>query len=418
MENTYLPGADPRVIRLELGRVEELLHRLGDPHLGLNYLHVAGTNGKGSVSALMSAMLTAAGYRVGLFTSPALSRFNERIQLCTQPIPDQELEPLLRQVNHLCDGMEDTPTEFERATALALCWFRQKGCDLVILEVGLGGGGDATNVIPAPEVSVLVSMGLDHTRILGPTLHDIAQAKAGILKPGTRAVSYGNEQEAEGVFSSRCQALGIPYVVMDRGRVSHLSCSLEGCSFQLAPYGRVSIPLVGSYQPYNALLAVTAMEALREQGWAVSDEAMVEGLKQVVWPGRFELLRREPLFFLDGSHNPQGLAATVDSIRLVLGDKKPVILMGVMADKDVPAMLRLLLPVAQEFVTVTPHNPRAMPGEELAQMIRRAGGKATASPTIPQGVETAVGIAGPQGAVCALGTLYFSGDVRDAVAVL
>jgi dihydrofolate synthase/folylpolyglutamate synthase len=261
-------------------------------------------------------------------------------------------------------------------------------------------------------------MGLDHTRILGPTLHDIAQAKAGILKPGTRAVSYGNEREAEEVFSSRCQALGIPYVVMNRGRVSHLSCSLEGCSFQLAPYGRVSIPLVGSYQPYNALLAVTAMEALREQGWAVSDEAIVEGLKRVVWPGRFELLRREPLFFLDGSHNPQGLAATVDSIRLVLGDKKPVILMGVMADKDVPAMLRLLLPVAQEFVTVTPHNPRAMPGEELAQMIRRAGGKATASSTIPQGVQTALGLAGPQGAVCALGTLYFSGDVRDAMAGL
>jgi dihydrofolate synthase/folylpolyglutamate synthase len=367
------------------------------------------------VSACISSILKEAGYRVGLFTSPALEQFSERIQINGVPIPGEDLERLNGMIQAQAQQMNDPPTEFERATALALCWFAERGCDIAVMEVGLGGREDATNVIPTPEVAVLVSMGLDHTRLLGNTLTDIAQVKAGILKPGGAAVSYGNEPEAENVFCSVSEALSVDYQVMDQSRISQVITGLEGCHFQLAPYGEIHLPLIGTYQAGNALLAVTAVEAMSKRGWNVSAEAICHGLEQVRWPGRFELLCREPLFFLDGSHNPHGLNATVDSIQRVLGEKKPVVLLGVMADKDVTQMLRLLLPVAERFVTVTPDNPRAMPAETLAARIRDLGGIAESAETVREGVREAVRLAGLQGAVCALGTLYFSGAVRQAV---
>ncbi len=418
MSNAYLPGVDATVIRLELTRVRELLQRLGNPQNQLHAIHVAGTNGKGSVSACTASILTAAGYRTGLFTSPALEDFSERLQIDGQPISRRELAEISEQVRPLAERMADLPTEFEISVALALCWFVRRGCHIAVLEVGVGGAGDATNVIPAPEVSVFVAMGLDHTKLLGSTLTEIATVKAGILKPGTTAVSYGNEPEAERVFSQACQRLQIPYETMNPGRISGLAAGLEGCRLTLEPYGTIHLPLIGTYQPYNALLAVTAVEGLRRRGWPVPDKAIIEGLERVSWPGRFELLRRNPLFFLDGSHNPHGLRATVESIRQVLGVRKPVILMGVMADKDVAQMLTLLLPVAERFVTVTPANPRAMEAGELARRIRQAGGQAEACGTIAEGVQRAVLLAGERGAVCALGTLYFSADVRRALEVL
>ena len=418
MSNAYVPGVNPTVIRLELTRIRELLERLNNPQNQLRCVHVAGTNGKGSVSACISSILREAGFRTGLFTSPALEDFSERLQIDGQPISPEELEEISALVRPEAEHMADKPTEFEIATALALCWFARRGCDIAVLEVGMGGGGDATNVIPAPEVSVFVAMGLDHTNLLGNTLTEIASVKAGILKPGTAAVSYGNEPQAEEVFSAFCRRLQVPYQVMDTRRISGLTAGLEGCRFTLAPYGEIHLPLVGTYQPYNALLAVTAVEALRKKGWRIPDKAVVSGLEQVSWPGRFELLRQEPLFFLDGSHNPHGLQATVDSIRQVLGGEKPVILMGVMGDKDVGRMLSLLLPVAKRFVTVTPANPRAMAAEELARRIEQAGGQAEACDSIARGVSQAVELAGEKGAVCALGTLYFSADVRHTLEAL
>ncbi len=415
MSNTYLPGVDATVIRLELSRVRELLERLGNPQERLRYVHVAGTNGKGSVSACTASILKAAGYRTGLFTSPALENFCERLRIDGQPISQEELAEVSALVWPKAREMADSPTEFELSTALALCWFARKGCDIAVLEVGLGGAGDATNVIPAPEVCVFTAMGLDHTRLLGGTLAEIAVVKAGILKPGATAVSYGNEPEAEGVFSQACRRLGVPYETMNTHRIVGLSIGLDGCRFALEPYGAIRLPLLGAYQPNNALLAVTAVEALRKKGWRISRQAIVEGLETVTWPGRFELLRRDPLFFLDGSHNPHGLKATLESLRQVLVEKKPVILLGVMADKDVAQMLELLLPAAQRFVTVTPDNPRALGAEELARRIREDGGQAEACGTVAQGVRRAVLLAGEGGAVCALGTLYFSADVRHSV---
>ncbi len=415
MSNAYLPGVDAAVIRLGLSRVRELLEELGNPQNRLRYVHVAGTNGKGSVSACIASILKAAGYRTGLFTSPGLESFRERIQMDGRPISREELREVSALVRPKAERMADKPTEFEISTALALCWFARQGCDIAVLEVGMGGAEDATNVIPAPEAAVFAAMGLDHTGLLGNTLTQIASVKAGILKPGAAAVSYGNDPEAERVFSQVCRRLGAPYETMRPGRISGLEVSLEGCRFTLEPYGAVRLPLIGAYQPQNALLAVTAVETLRKKGWRIPDCAIVEGLETVVWPGRFELLRKNPRFFLDGSHNPQGIAATVESIRRVLGEEKPVILMGVMADKDVARMLELLLPAARRFVTVTPSNPRALGAEELARRIRAGGGRAEPCATVAQGVRRAIRLAGEGGAVCALGTLYFSAEVRHAV---
>lgn len=413
MPEAYLPGTDPRVIRLGLSRVNELLERLGRPQDRLRYVHVAGTNGKGSTSACIASILMQAGYCVGLFTSPALESFSERVQVNGVPIPADRMTELNWQVHAAVVDMEDVPTEFEQATALALLYFAREDCAFAVLEVGLGGGEDATNIIPPPEVAVLTAMGLDHTRLLGNTLAEIAAAKAGILKPGCWAVSYGNEPACNRVFADRCRELDIPLAQADFSRITGLETDLSGSRLMLQSYGEVYLPLLGNYQAKNALLAITAVEALRGRGWEIPAEAVRQGLEQVRWPGRLELLRREPLFLLDGSHNPQGLRATVESLRQLLKEK-PVILMGVMGDKAVEEMLTLLLPAAKRFVTVTAPNQRAMSAQELAQRIEKAGGIAEAASSIPEGVARAIALAGAEGAVCALGTLYFSAAVRQA----
>ncbi len=411
---TYLPGTDPTLIRPGLSRCLALLERLDRPQTRLHYIHVTGTNGKGSTCACIASILRCAGLRVGLFTSPALEHFAERVQVDGVPIPAETLAALDGEVKAAVAGMEDPPTEFEQATALALLHFARSGCDLVVLEVGLGGGEDATNVIPPPEVAVFTAMGLDHTGILGSSLEAIATAKAGILKPGCIAVSYGNQPSCNRVFAERCAALGIPLVPVDFNRLGAVAADLRGSRFTLAPYGAMTLPLLGEYQLRNALTAVTVVEQLRSRGWHIPTAAIAEGLAEVRWPGRLELLQEGPTFLLDGSHNPQGLQATVESLTRLL-PQRPVILMGVMADKDVETMLGLLLPVAEGFVTVTPDNPRALSAERLAERIRAAGGTATTCSTIAEGVRTAEHLAGQEGAVCALGTLYFSAEVRAAL---
>ena len=414
MPNPYLSGVDPNLIRPGLSRCAELLDRLGRPQDRLQFVHIAGTNGKGSTAACLASILRCAGYRTGLFTSPALEDFSERVQIDGVPIPAESLSAYQSAVHAAADAMQDPPTEFERATALALLYFAEERCDLAVLEAGLGGTDDATNVIPAPEAAVLTAMGMDHTALLGDTQEKIAAAKAGILKPGSIAVSFGNSPVSNAVFAARCAALDIPLIQADFARIQDLRTDLSGSRFRLQPYGEIALPLVGAYQAKNAILAVTAAEALRSRGRCIPAFSVVQGLAEVRWPGRLELLRRNPIFLLDGSHNPQGLQATLESLAPLLS-RKPVVLISVMRDKEIPAMLHLLLPFAAAFVTVTAQQARALPAGELAERIRAAGGTAQACRTIAGGVETALHRAGPDGAVCALGTLYFSSDVRRAV---
>lgn len=396
-----------------LDRTRTLLAALGDPHKALRFVHVAGTNGKGSTAAMLAACLQAAGYRVGLFTSPFINRFNERVQVNGQPIPDQELVELVERIRPAAEGMEEVPTEFELITALGMLYFAWQRCDIVVLEVGLGGTLDSTNVIDPPECAVITALGLDHTQQLGPTLADIAAAKAGIIKSGAPVVSYGGIPEADAVIAAAAAACGAPLTVVDFGQLHIRQADLSRVEFDFAGLDHLTLPLVGSYQPRNAAVAITALRVLRSRGWDIPDQAIRQGLAAVRWPGRFELLRRSPAFILDGSHNPHGMRATVQSLRDRFPGEKFVFLVSVMADKDVDQILDLLTPLARCFVTVAADIPRAMPAPELAREICARGGRAQAAASIPEGVARAVELAG-EGPVCALGTLYFSGDVRRA----
>lgn len=400
-----------------LTRTRTLLAALGDPYKKLRFVHVAGTNGKGSTAAMLASCLQAAGCRVGLYTSPYINRFNERLQVNGEQIPDEELVRLVERVRPAADAMADVPTEFEIITALGMLYFLEQKCDIVVLEVGLGGTLDSTNVIDAPECAVITALGMDHVRELGPTLADIASAKAGILKPGCPAVSYGGAPEADAVLEARAGALGVPLTRVDFSTLRIEGGDLDAVTFSYDGLEHVRLPLIGSYQPRNAALAITVLRVMRGRGWEIPDEAIRAGLERVCWPGRFELLRRAPAFVLDGSHNSHGMRATVQSLRDRFPGEKFVFLVSIMADKDVDEMLALLAPLARQFVTVAAHTPRAMPAETLAEQIRARGCAAQPAPSIEAGVARAVELGG-QGPVCALGTLYFSGDVRRAFTAL
>jgi dihydrofolate synthase/folylpolyglutamate synthase len=294
-----------------------------------------------------------------------------------------------------------------------MLYFAQKQCDIVVLEVGLGGTLDSTNVIDVPECAVITALGMDHVQELGPTLGDIAAAKAGIIKEGGLVVSYGGAPEADAVIARVARERHARLQVVDFGKLTVRPGTLDYSVFDFDGLREVHLPLIGSYQPYNAVLAVTALRALRSRGWKIPDEAIRQGLENVQWPGRFELLRKSPAFILDGSHNAHGMRATVDSLQTSFAGQKFVFLVSIMADKDVEEMLTLLAPLAARFVAVAAHTPRAMPAEQLAARIRAHGGVAEAAPSIEAGVRRAIELAG-EGPVCALGTLYFSGDVRNA----
>ena len=398
-----------------LSRTRTLLAALGDPQRQLRFVHIAGTNGKGSTAAMMASCLRKAGYRVGLYTSPFINRFNERIQVDGQQIGDQELVELVEKVRPAAEAMTDVPTEFEIITALGMLYFAQRQCDVVVLEVGLGGTLDSTNVIDRPECAVITALGMDHVKELGPTLADIAAAKAGIIKEGCPVVSYGGVPEADAVIRRVAAEKHAQLTEVDFGRLQVDGGDLDRVTFDFDGLDRVRLPLIGSYQPRNAALAITALRVMREKGWNIPESAIRAGLETVQWAGRFELLRHHPAFVLDGSHNSHGMTATVQSLRDRFPGQKFVFLVSIMADKDVDKMLELLAPLAVHFVTVAAHTPRAMPAQTLAEHIRRYGCTAEAAPTIEAGVKRAVELGG-EGPVCALGTLYFSGDVRKAFA--
>ena len=399
--------------KLGLDRTRELLGKLNDPQKELKFIHIAGTNGKGSTAAMLSSILEEAGYRVGLYTSPFINRFNERMQVNHQPIPDEELAALTEYVRPYADAMADSPTEFELITALAMVWFARQKCDIVVLEVGMGGELDSTNIIDVPEAAVIAAMGLDHVKELGPTMADIARAKAGIIKEGGRVVSYGGNPEADEVIAAVCRARNASLCQPDFSAIVPGDFSLEGQTFSYKGWRGLRIPLVGAYQMNNAAVVLETVEVLRQRGWSVSDEAVRQGLADTRWPARFEVLRRDPVFIVDGGHNPHGIRATAESLSRLFPGRKITFVTGVMADKDVEHILGLIVPLADQFFTVRPDNPRAMDAGELARRIEAMGAKATACASVRDGVDRAIQAEGPHGVACALGSLYMSGEVRS-----
>ena len=410
----YIHNVKWQGVKPGLERTQALLAALGNPEKSLNFVHIAGTNGKGSTASYIAAVLQKAGYRTGLYISPFILRFNERMQVDSEHITDDELVRLTQEIRPIADAMEEAPTEFELITALAMKHFKHKGCDVVVLEVGMGGELDSTNVIETPDVAVITAIGFDHVAELGPTLVDIAGAKAGIIKSGGDVVIYGGEPEVESVLESKCAAVGAVLHRADYSRISNERFSLGGIEMQFAPYGSLAIPLLGVYQPKNAATAITALEVLRGKGYKIGDGDIVGGIAQVRWPGRFEVLGRDPVFILDGSHNPQGVEATAASLRRYFTDSKITFVVGVMADKDVDSMIRHIAPLASSLIAVKPDYYRAMAAAELAEKLSRYGVAVYTGETMESGVAQAISIAGPAGIVCAIGSLYFSANIRDA----
>ena len=548
--------------RLGLERIRELLDRLGRPQDRLKFVHVAGTNGKGSTCAFTASILAEAGFKTGLFTSPYVETFHERIRVNGCNISDEDLTAATLRVRECAEAMEaeggEHPTEFELMTAVALVHFAHVGCDIVVLEVGLGGRLDSTNVIAAPEVAAIVSIALDHTNLLGNTLAEIAHEKAGIVKEGSTVVSWPQEPSAMEVVEDAVRRVGDKLVVPDfsmlsvgkvtrgaapltrgtaleheghtpcsdspryaaelraehapraqelqagaeggsacetaSGRGQHTPCSdsprfaaelraehaaptqkLQASSsidvgfggrmpravphepnvpsgtfvraqdcLSLAyahrtPVSQVesAVPmrqfsyrgceyatrLLGSYQPSNAAMAIEIAGALRERGWEIPDEAIARGIAETRWPARFEVLDQPagmPTVVIDGGHNPQGAGVLADSLRDVFPDKRPVFLVGILADKDYRSMLRAVAPLASAFVCVTPPNPRALDAADLAEAIRETCDELGVRTTVEvagdfdDAVSAARKLAGPEGLICAFGSLYSVADVKAA----
>jgi len=397
-----------------LERTRELLHALGNPEKQLKFVHVAGTNGKGSTSISIASVLEKAGYKTGLYTSPYILRFNERIQINGEQISDEDLENIINEIRPFADAMVDAPTEFEIITVLAMKYFKNKACDIVVLEVGMGGRLDSTNIIETPELAVITAIGYDHVKELGPTLRDIAREKAGIIKKGGDVLVYGGEPEVESVFEQIAKEQGARLRKADFKRISDQRFSLEGIQFELEPYGKIELQLIGAYQPKNATVAVTALEILREKGFCIKDDDITAGLAAVKWPGRFEVLGQGPVFILDGAHNPQGIEATAESLRKLFDGRKIIFITGVMADKDVDTMMAHLAPLAKVFIAVKPDYHRAMLSSELADRLKRFGVPVMNCEAVKNGVSEAYKLAGERDIICALGSLYFSAEVRSA----
>lgn len=398
-----------------LSRISKLLSLMGNPEKKLKYVHIVGTNGKGSTAAIITSVLKNAGYKAGMYTSPFIISFNERIQINGEMISDESLAEITEYIKPFADSMEDRPTEFELVTAVAFEYYYRSKCDIVVLEAGMGGEFDATNVIPSPEVAVFTNIGLDHTDYLGDTVEKIAKTKSGILKSGSDCVIYPSHEGAVGVIKQKCLSLNIPYTVVDFASISPVSASIDGQIFDWAEYKSLSTGLLGAHQRCNAATALTAVKKLAERGFCINEENIRNGLLNAVWQGRFEVLSKQPLFIVDGGHNPQCMEALAENIRAYFPDTRLTVLTGVLADKDYTAMYDLIAPYAKEFILVTPPSPRALPAKELGEKLLVYGKPITVCETVCEGVEKAVSAVESEGAVLAFGSLYMIGDIKQAV---
>lgn len=394
-----------------LERISELCRRLGDPQKKLRFVHIAGTNGKGSVSAMLSSILMKAGKRVGTFTSPFIFDFRERMCVNGEMISCEELARATEYVRPHADAMEDSPTEFELITAIALVYFMWQECDVVVFEAGLGGRLDSTNVIDMAEVSVITSIALEHTEYLGDTTAKIAAEKAGIIKAGCPVVAGKIDLDAEQVIKTKAEKMGSDYHTPDFSQISNLEMGLWGCRFDYDNIKDIKLPLVGTFQPRNAAVAITAARVL-----GISDAAVKEGLCSVKWAGRFEVMGEDPVIIYDGGHNIQCAEAIADTLS-ALDCRKVALLTAVMADKEYSTMAGILAPFSRRVYSVTPVNvPRALSAEAYAEVYSRLGINAIACDSVEAGLRLAIGYAKAKSIpLLVTGSLYLYKEFRDAL---
>lgn len=412
----YIHGTLKFGSKLGLHNIGELLKLMGDPQKKLKFVHVAGTNGKGSTCAFISSILMEAGYRTGIYTSPFIQRFSERIKIGEAEISTDELAEITAYVKTKVDKMlemgENHPTEFEIVTAIAFEYFCRNKCDIVVLEVGLGGRFDSTNVIDTPELAVITTISYDHTDRLGKTLPEIAFEKAGIIKHGGDVVIYGQCKEVEAVFEEACASRGAyPHKVDFTDLVSG-TYDINGQTFSLDGYENLQISLLGSHQQHNAAVAVRAVEILRSKGYNIPEDAIRSGLKKTKWPGRLEVVSKAPVVLVDGAHNIEGASVLRKALDEYFPGKAVIFIMGVLRDKDYASMISKVLPGCKRLYTVTPDSPRALTANELAQAAYKYCKNIVICDTIEQAVKKCIEAASNDDVICSFGSLYYVGEVR------
>ncbi len=399
-----------------LERIARLCELLGHPERELRFIHVAGTNGKGSFCSMMSSILTKSGYRTGLYTSPYIRFFNERMCIDGEPISDDELAEITTYVRPFADSMEDTPTEFELITAVALEYFRRNGCDVVVLEAGMGGRLDSTNIIREPLLSVITGIALDHMAFLGDTVEQIAAEKAGIIKDGRPVLFGGDDKVAAQVISDTARERGSDYFAVDYSALCVKSATLDGTSFDFGKWQDMRLGLLALYQPRNACVVLSAVDILNRHGFAVDETAVREGIAKARWQARFEIIDREPLTIFDGAHNPQGVDSAVDSVKHYFGDDRVYILTGVLKDKDYTYIASRLSEIASRAFVLSPDSPRALPAEEYADVLGSNGVDAMPFASLEEAYRAARDAAKRDGVplIC-LGSLYTYSGLMDVM---
>ena len=408
----YIHGISWTFCKPGLERISALCEALGHPERALRFVHVAGTNGKGSFCSMLESVLRAAGYRTGLYTSPYIKEFGERMRVMGENIPNDKLAEITSYVRPIADAMEDKPTEFELITAIAFEYFRREGCEIVVLEAGMGGRLDSTNVIREPYLSVITGIALDHTAFLGDTVEKIAAEKAGIIKDGSPLLFGGEDAAAEAVIRGVADERGSELYKVDYSKIENLVSDIYGSRFDFGEHHGIEIRLAGLYQPRNAASVLTAVDILRSRGLDIPEEAVRLGLIEARWPARFEILSRDPLIIFDGAHNPEGITAAVESIRHYFGERKVYLLSGVLRDKDYEYIAGKVAEVASRAFTMTPDNPRALSAEEYAAELAKNKVEALSYPDVRAAFSAAKAAAKQDGAplVC-LGSLYTYVDI-------
>lgn len=402
-------------VRPGLENMENLMEKLGNPHNELSFVHIAGTNGKGSVAAFISEILRQNGYCTGRYISPAVFEYREEIQVGKRPISKKELCRKMTVMREICQELVEEgkphPTAFEVKTAMALWHFREQGCQIVVLEAGLGGLLDATNIIENTKVAVFTSISLDHMKILGGTLREIAGQKAGIMKPGAVAVAFKGEEEAVEVLREKANTLQIPLILVDAGDARKVKRGLEKQSFSYGKYQNLTITLSGSYQIENAMVAVRAVEVLSETGFPISDKAVYQGLAKTVWPGRFQVLSRKPYFIADGAHNRDAARRLAESIEFYFTNRRILYIIGMLRDKEQEEVLKVTCPLAAQILTVPTKGERGTSSYELACKAGKYHENVTATDSVEEAVELAYLLADETAVIIAFGSLSYLGEL-------
>ena len=403
-----------------LESMRQLLSRLGDPQDELRFIHISGTNGKGSVLAYLSTVLKEAGYRTGRYISPTLFHYRERIQVDEQYIDQESLARLTGQTAEAAGQMvregRPHPTAFELETAIAFLYFKEKACDIVVLETGLGGLLDATNVVNTTVMEVLTSISMDHMGVLGNSLAEITENKAGIIKPETAVVSLKQKPEAMAAIERVCREQNSRLYVADTEKASSVRYGYDEQHFSYGGYEDLKISLAGAYQITNAVIAVEAVKVLNRLGFRISEEQLRRGLAETIWKGRFTVIARDPVFIIDGAHNRDAAQTLKKSLELYFTNRRIFYIMGIFKDKEYEEIVKTTVPLSTHVITIeTPGNDRALAAGELLQTVRKYQPSSEMAGSIMEAVQKSLKMADKEDVIIAFGSLSFLGEITRAV---